>query len=108
MKGSKTNGGGGAGVPGVPGGGKGLPRRFAQGSSREDLDRSCWDWVDEVDDPKTDHIDEWCVGRAYRLHYPTHYYPDQNCKRNCKYNPRCYCGKRREATLLEVRCGSVA
>ena len=71
----------------------GLPCRMAQGLSKEDLDRSCWEWVGRLVDPKKDPLDEEWVGKAYRLHYPTHFYPDQNCKRNCKYNPRCFCGE---------------
>ncbi len=78
------------------GGGKRHPPQSNGGSgggNREELDRSCWDWVDDVDDPKCDPIGEDMVSRAYRLHYPMHTYPDQSCKRNCKFNPKCYCGQ---------------
>ena len=84
---------------------KGPPRRYPQGTPREELDKSCWAWVDEVEDPERGLISEHQVGLAYRLHYPTHFYPEQACKRNCKFNPRCYCGELATGLSLRLNVG---
>lgn len=51
--------------------------------SREALERSCWDWVDEIEDVE-EEVNEDEVYMAYKLFFPAHVFPDFNCKRNCK------------------------
>ena len=61
----------------------------APGPKREALERASWSWVDEVDDPDR-QVTLSHVRRAYRMHFPPHYPVLAKCKRNCRFNPRCY------------------
>ncbi len=70
--------------------------------SKGDLENSCWDWVDRLESEGVDYPSSSEVARAYRLHFPAHFYPEQNCHQNCKYNPRCFCGECSESTQRAI------
>ena len=69
---------------------------------KEALSRKSFAWVDRVSNPDT-QIKALEVRQAYRMFYPVHQpslygFPlpkgqPQPCKKNCKFNPRCYCGE---------------
>ncbi len=74
--------------------------------AREEQEKSVWAWVDGVDDPKTDVIDEENLLDAYRLNFPTHHSPKWRCKKNCRSNPRCYCSLGENQWLVGGQNGS--
>jgi len=81
-----------------------VPLRASPVLTREELERQCWSWVEALPDLNRgpcwseDGEDQYAdvegqitaemVGKAYRLHFPTHFYPQEQCKRNCRFNPR--------------------
>ena len=70
---------------------------------KDALARKSFAWIDRVSNPDT-QIKAMEVRQSYRMFYPLHQpaslhgfsgqkgFP-QPCKKNCKFNPRCYCGK---------------
>ena len=68
------------------------------GIKRETAEKSSWDWVEHVKDVNRD-VGQRHIQLAYRLHFPIHV--DPQCKKNCKQNPKCYCGIGRPKWLAE-------
>ena len=64
------------------------------------MERSSWDWVEHVQDVQR-NVGQRHIQLAYRLHYPSHVEPQ--CKKNCKQNPKCYCGLGRSKWLAETK-----
>ena len=60
--------------------------------AREELERSAWSWVDHIKNSDSDPITEENLHSSYRLSFPVHKSPEWKCKKNCRSNPRCYCG----------------
>lgn len=58
---------------------------------REELERSAWSWVEEIQNPDSDPILEENLEFSYRLFFPEHISPTWKCKKNCRSNPKCYC-----------------
>ena len=61
--------------------------------AREELEGTVWAWVDKIQDPDRDQISKEDLFHAYKLFFPTHQSPKWKCKKNCRQNPNCYCGK---------------
>ena len=61
--------------------------------AREELEGTVWAWVDKIQDPDRDPISKEDLFHAYKLFFPTHQSPKWKCKKNCRQNPNCYCGK---------------
>jgi len=92
-RGSRSRGGGGGG-----GGGGGSKGSSVGAGGRESAEKSSWEWVEHVKDVNRD-VGERHIQLAYRLHFPVHVEPQ--CKKNCKQNPKCYCGLGRAKWLAE-------
>ena len=61
--------------------------------AREELEGTVWAWVDKIQDPDRDPISKEDLFHAYKLFFPTHQSPKWKCKKNCRQNPNCFCGK---------------
>ena len=73
--------------------------------AREELERSAWSWVDKIEDSDNDKITDENLHYSYRLFFPVHTTPGWKCKKNCRSNPRCYCGLG-EAQWVETPTGT--
>ena len=81
---------------------------LSNSKAREELERLAWAWVDKIQDPDTDIITEENLNSSYRLFFPVHSTPEWKCKKNCRSNPRCYCGLGEAQWQLEVSPGKEA
>ena len=81
---------------------------LSNSKAREELERLAWAWVDKIEDSDTDTITEENLNSSYRLFFPVHQTPEWKCKKNCRSNPRCYCGLGEAQWQLEVSPGKEA